>query len=121
MTVKSQNGSIPAGDDKTLIFKIKNAAELNVATLQGDWSLFTGATQGATPILQKTSTGENAPVTFAMLDGVLSMLVKLTTADTVGLTPGSYYHEARVTDAGEELRQTISCGTIEIERTLIRP
>jgi hypothetical protein len=99
-----QNFSIPAGYNEVITFDVNPQV---TPSLQGTtifWNVYDeslGIRLGP-PLLQKSSL-PSPPPDIVAYDSPLSFTVQMHTADTLGLPPGNYYHEATIKNAALEV------------------
>ena len=78
------------GNYREIEFLVEDVPNLDNCT--ATWVL--AATEGASPLVTKTSTSNPAGITFS---GKYALVI-LQPADTANLAAGSYYHELRIVD-----------------------
>ena len=121
MTAQNQDFEVSQGDTFTLQIPIlhSDGSPVVLASPQGDWVLsqLDFPLEGDVPILLKgPSTGG---ITLAQnQSNVWVMTVSFTAADTLNISAGNHYHEARVSDGATS--RTVAVGIMTILPTIAR-
>lgn len=109
MSAVNQNFAMHAGNDFTVRVNVydSDGSAPDLTGASASWRLAT--TPGGAAVLTKTATisGTAPPV----------LQVALAAADTAALTPGQYFHEAKITDSGGKIT-TVTVGRCSIAPSL---
>ncbi len=108
MAIKEQNGELWQGYRRVIRIEVANVEHLDDIT-EAKWAMSLDATSSA--VLQKTL-GSGITQTGKYLD------VLIPAADTVGITPNDYYHEAMIEDAAGN-PYPVTVGTLTLHATLL--
>lgn len=109
------------GDSRTITIPVLDAAgaAVNLAGATARWWMGKSASATGTNVYVQKATGSGITITSAGSPATYTLNITLAPADTAGLKPGSYYHEAEVVDVSGNVA-TVTTGTFTLERDLVR-
>jgi hypothetical protein len=112
--ISNQTAMLPAGDSGTIVIPIANPEDRDLNGASAFYALAERA--NASEKFRKST--ESGTAILEEVDGVWTITVSITPADTKNLKPTTYYHEAAIVDA-EGAVSTVMRGNFVLTPTLV--
>ena len=124
MTALNQNLSMVRGDTRTIRIRVtdKAGAPINLSGATARWWMGTSADRTKPVHVRKATGGQGLTIETEAEGGVTyyALVIVLAPADTAEVPPGTWFHEAEVTDASNNVG-TVTQGSFTLRADLIPP